>query len=400
MITTGAFVVLVCALQPLDSQAGEQTVFTGIDLLERADFRQIENRHIGLITNHTGVNHDGVSDIQLFHEASNVSLVAIFSPEHGLLGKLDIPAIDNSEDPLTGIRVFSLYGETRRPTSDMLQNIDTLVFDIQDIGTRFYTYISTMGEAMQAAAEHGIRFVVLDRPNPINGVSVSGPVLDEGSQSFVGFHRLPVRHGMTIGELALMFNDELELGLELEIIRLQGWNREDYFDATGLRWINPSPNMRSLTQAILYPGIGLLETTNLSVGRGTDTPFELIGAPWLDGEKLAGELNRLELPGITFQATRFTPNASKFEGQACAGIRFVIIDRQRFDPLQTGLEIALKLRSLYPDTWEVDKYSRLLGNAEVLQAIRSGQSYTETKALYADALTTFIERRSHYIIYP
>ena len=245
-------------------EATDGSILTGIDVLQRDGFKPLEGQKIGLITNQTGINRQGISNIQLLHEAANVNLLAIFSPEHGLFGKLDVPLIEDSEDSSTGIRVFSLYGSTRRPTADMLSGIDTLVFDIQDIGTRFYTYISTMGQAMQAAAENHVRFVVLDRPNPINGITVSGPVLDEGRESFVGFHRLPVRHGMTIGELALMFKAELNLDLELEIIQLAGWHRADYFDGTGLQWINPSPNMRNLDEAILYPGIGLLETTNLS----------------------------------------------------------------------------------------------------------------------------------------
>jgi uncharacterized protein YbbC (DUF1343 family) len=378
----------------------EIPVLNGIDVLEKNGFRQLEDRRIGLITNQTGINRKGISDIQLFHEAQNVNLVAIFSPEHGLLGKLDIESIENSKDSLTGIEVFSLYGSTRTPTAAMLGEIDTLVFDIQDIGTRFYTYISTMGEAMQAAAEHGTRFVVLDRPNPINGVTVSGPVLDAGSESFVGFHQLPVRHGMTIGELALMFNVELELGLDLEIIRVEGWQRQDFFDTTGLQWINPSPNMRSLSEAILYPGIGLLETTNLSVGRGTSSPFELIGAPWLDGQQLATELNHLGLPGISFEATQFTPVSSKFETENCSGVNFFVTDRDQFNSVRTGIEIALKLRSLYPTNWETEKLNRLLGNAAVHQAILDGQSYAQIEMLFLDDLAEFMKRRARHLIYP
>ncbi|MDH3902328.1 MAG: DUF1343 domain-containing protein, partial [Xanthomonadales bacterium] len=280
IIVTAIFVSSTCCAANTivkTTTAAEGSVLTGIDVLKRDGFKQLEGQKVGLITNQTGNSRLGVSNIQLLHNAANVNLLAIFSPEHGLFGKLDVPLIEDSKDTTTGIRVFSLYGSTRRPTADMLNGIDTLVFDIQDIGTRFYTYISTMGEAMQAAAENHVRFVVLDRPNPINGITVSGPVLDEGRESFVGFHRLPVRHGMTIGELALMFKAELSLDLELEIIPLEGWHRTDYFDRTGLQWINPSPNMRNLDEAILYPGIGLLETTNLSVGRGTETPFELFG---------------------------------------------------------------------------------------------------------------------------
>ena len=381
------------------TQTARASVLTGIDVLQREGFRQLSGQNIGLITNQTGINAAGIRSVRLLHDAHNVTLLAIFSPEHGLLGKLDIPVIENSVDTVTGIKVFSLYGSTRKPNSEMLSGLDTLVFDIQDIGTRFYTYISTMGHAMQAAAEHGLRFVVLDRPNPINGVTVSGPVLDKGRQSFTAFHRLPVRHGMTIGELALLFKAELQLDLELEIIELEGWQRMDYFDDTTLPWVNPSPNMRSLTEAILYPGIGLLETTNLSVGRGTDTPFELFGAPWLDGHQLALELNRLDLPGVHFTPVQFTPDASKFNGESCTGVSIEITDREHYEAVRTGLEIAIQLRRLYPLKWEVERYDRLLGNQAVLDAIRLGRPYPQIHELYSGNLRQFIDRRSQFLIY-
>jgi uncharacterized protein YbbC (DUF1343 family) len=382
-----------------EEQAIQVPVLTGLDVLEKNNFGQLAGRSIGLITNQTGINRSGDSNIRLFHQAPEVNLAAIFSPEHGLLGKLDIPHIENSEESETGIAVFSLYGDTRQPTSDMLAGIDTLVFDIQDIGTRFYTYISTMGLAMQAAAENGIRFIVLDRPNPINGVTVSGPVLDDGRQSFVGFHRIPVRHGMTTGELARMFKAELNLELDLEIIPVENWSRSSYFDSTGLKWVNPSPNMRSLTEAILYPGIGLLETTNLSVGRGTATPFELFGAPWLDGDRLARELRLLNLPGVAFETIRFTPASSKFEGQACSGPGITVTDREQFQSVRTGIEIALQLRRLYPRQWEFEPFVRLLGNEAVLEDIRQLRSYPEIEAGFQSGLAEFKRRRQLYLIY-
>jgi len=377
-----------------------RAVLTGIDVLEQEDFARLRGRNIGLITNQTGINRQGVSDIQILHAADEVNLVAIFNPEHGLFGKLDQESIDNSVDPVTGIRVYSLYGATRRPTGDMLAGIDTLVFDIQDIGTRFYTYISTMGHAMQAAAENSVGFMVLDRPNPINGVAVDGPVLDDGKQSFTGFHVMPVRHGMTIGELARMFKAELGLELDLEVVPLKGWRRTDYFDDTGLPWVNPSPNMRSLDEALLYPGIGLLETTNLSVGRGTATPFELFGAPWLDGEQLARDLQRLGLPGVEFSAVAFTPSASKFEAEPCQGVSMRITDRTQFDPLQTGFEIALHLRRGYPQQWDIDSYIKLLGNDAVLQAVRDGRNYAGIVDIYRPGLEDFKRRRTAYLLYP
>jgi uncharacterized protein YbbC (DUF1343 family) len=377
-----------------------RVVLTGIEVLEKEGFDRLNGRHVGLITNQTGIDRQGVSDIQRLHAAEHVNLVAIFNPEHGLFGKLDTESIDNSIDPVTGTRVYSLYGATRRPTREMLAGIDTLVFDIQDIGTRFYTYISTMGLAMQAAAENGVRFMVLDRPNPINGVTVGGPVLDDGKQSFTGFHLLPVRHGMTVGELARMFKAELGLELDLEVVPLDGWRRADYFDDTGLPWVNPSPNMRSLTEALLYPGIGLLETTNLSVGRGTGTPFELFGAPWLDGVQLAGELHRAGLPGVEFSAIEFTPSASKYEAERCKGVSIRITNRMTFDPLRTGLEIARQLRLRYPQQWDIDSYIKLLGNDAVLQAVRDGRSYAEILAIYRPGLENFKRRRTAYLLYP
>ncbi|MFH1304516.1 MAG: exo-beta-N-acetylmuramidase NamZ domain-containing protein, partial [Planctomycetota bacterium] len=260
-------------------------VLTGIDVLQKDQFKSLKGLKIGLITNHTGLSRDGKSTVQILNDAPDVQLVTLFSPEHGFAGKLDVSKIGDSTDDKTGLKIFSLYGKTRTPTPESLQGLDALVFDIQDIGTRFYTYISTMGNAMQAAKKQGIKFIVLDRPNPINGVDFAGPVLDEGTQSFVGYHRIPVRHGMTVGELARLFNSEMKIDVELQVIPLQNWKREMYFDETGLTWVNPSPNMRNLNEAVFYPGIGLLETTNLSVGRGTDTPFEWIGAPWLDGKQ-------------------------------------------------------------------------------------------------------------------
>ena len=397
-MTIRSFLLLLLAFAAsLSVHAGD--VLPGIDVLERDGFRQLAGARVGLITNHTGLSRDGRSTIQLLHEAANVELVRLFSPEHSISGDLDTENIGDAVDAETGIPIVSLYGEVRRPTAAMLADIDTLVFDIQDIGTRFYTYISTLGNAMIAAAEHDIRFVVLDRPNPINGIDVAGPVLDDGLQSFVGFHPIPVRHGMTVGELAGMFNDELALGLDLHVVRIGAWHRSDFLDDTGLAWVNPSPNMRSQTEALLYPGVGLLETTNVSVGRGTATPFELIGAPWLDGESLAGALNEMQLPGIAFTATRFTPDASTFAGELCEGVRFTITDRSVFEPLTTGLSIARQLLLDYPDDWQTDRYLRLLGNEAALRALLDGKSVSEIKASYQKGLDEFLARRTRYLLY-
>jgi len=375
------------------------TLLTGIDVLKRDEFRQLAGRRVGLITNQTGISREGVSTARLLHEAENVELVALFSPEHGLEGKLEVSRIADSRHKATGLRVFSLYGKTRRPTPEMLEGIDTLVFDIQDIGTRFYTYISTMGYAMEEAAKHNLGFVVLDRPNPIGGVEVAGPMLDAGRESFVAYHRLPVRHGMTVGELARMFKSELKLDLRLDVICMEGWQRADFFDATGLKWVNPSPNMRSLTEAILYPGIGLLETTNLSVGRGTETPFEIIGAPWLDGEKLKQALDGAGLEGVEFRAVTFTPTASKFKDEQCQGVTITITDRSLFRPIRTGLEIARTLRTLYPDDWNAQAYDRLLGNKQVLDAVLAAKPAAEIESIYRPGLEVFQEKRSRFLLY-
>ena len=391
---------LLCCLFALLACGNNSAMLTGVDVLSRDDFAPLSGKRVALITNHTGVDRHGQSTIRHLHGAENVELVKIFSPEHSLSGKLDIPLIPDDIETGTGVPILSLYGDVRRPTAAMLEGIDTVVFDIQDIGTRFYTYISTMGNAMQAAADSHIRFVVLDRPNPINGIDVAGPILDEGKQSFVGFHRLPVRHGMTVGELAHLFNAEMAIDVDLQIIEMQDWHRGDYFDATELPWINTSPNIRSLTAAILYPGIGLLETTNMSVGRGTDTPFEVIGAPWIDGRALAGYLNGASLPGVSFDALRFTPVASKYAGEACSGVRLTITNREIFEPLRVGFEIARHLATAYADTWEVDAYLRLLGNDETLEAVRNGLSYAEILASYEDELSAFRERRGQYLLYP
>ena len=392
--------VAVAAIQSRPSQREESTpVQLGIDVLERSEFSQLEECKVGLITNHTGLNRDEVRTIDLLHAAPQVELVSIFSPEHGLQGKLDVSQIADAIDPVTKLPIYSLYGETRKPLPEQLQGIDTLVFDIQDIGTRFYTYISTMGHAMEAAAEQGLRFVVLDRPNPIGGTQVEGPILDPGQESFVGFHTLPIRHGMTIGELAKMFQTERNWKLDLDVIRCENWRRSEYWDQSGLLWTNPSPNMRNLTQAALYPGIGILETTNLSVGRGTDSPFEIFGAPWIEPRSLAARLNQRQLPGVRFVPIRFTPTSSKYASKRCGGINIVVVDRAKLRPVQLGIEIACTLRAMYPTTWETKRLNRLLINQEAFEAIVSGQDARSIEQLYRSDLESFLKRRANYLLY-
>ncbi len=381
-----------------DVESGE--VLTGIDVLRRDGFRQLEGRRVGLITNHTGLGREGERTVDMLHRAKNVELISLFSPEHGLQGKLDQPNIDDMRDEATGLPIYSLYGETRTPNDVHLQDVDTLVFDIQDIGARFYTYLSTMGNAMEAAAERGLRFVVLDRPNPIGGELVEGPVRDAEGRSFVGHHDIPVRHGMSLGELAMMIRKDRELSLELEVIEVENWQRADYWDRTGLTWINPSPNMRSLAQAVLYPGIGLLETTNVSVGRGTDTPFELFGAPWINGAQLAAALNQLDLPGVRFIPIRFTPDASKFANEQCQGVNVTVVDRSRCRPVEVGLQIAATLRRLYPDDWQTKRFNRLLICKKVFDAVVDGRDAASLHSLYKDDLQRFMNRRVQFLLYP
>ena len=374
-------------------------VKTGADVLVDSDFLQLAGKKVGLITNHTGKTSDGHSIVNQLVESPDVKLAAIFSPEHGFKGQLDQEKIDDQVDLESGVKIFSLYGKTRKPTEEMLRGLDVLVFDIQDIGTRFYTYVSTMGLAMEAASEHDLQFMVLDRPNPLGGTEVTGPVLDPGKESFVGFHPISVQHGMTVGELALMFREERQLPLNLEIIRCKNWERRSSQETTGLPWVSPSPNMRSFTAARLYPGIGLLEMTNLSVGRGTDTPFEWIGAPWIDGVALAKHLNQTSLSGIAFVPIRFVPNSSKYDGVECQGVNFVITDHEEFDSIKLGWTVATALRDLYPDHWEKKNYARLLGDTLVNDALRAGKSVEEIEAIYENELKEFLTRRQRHLLY-
>ncbi|HEV8061875.1 MAG TPA: exo-beta-N-acetylmuramidase NamZ domain-containing protein [Gemmataceae bacterium] len=375
------------------------TVLTGIDVLARDDFRPLQGRRIGLVTNHTGVDRQGRSTIDLLHQAKDLKLVALFSPEHGIRGKLD-QKVGDGKDEKTGLPVYSLYGERRKPTAQQLEGIDTLVYDIQDIGCRFYTYLTTLGFILETAAQHKINVVVLDRPNPIGGLAVEGPILDKDLESFVGYHPLPVRHGMTLGELAQLFNRERKINADLQVIQLEGWKREQLFDQTGLSWVDPSPNMRSLAAALLYPAIGLLETTNVSVGRGTDRPFEMIGAPWIDGRQLADKLNHLELPGVRFVPTRFTPSGSTHAGKECGGVQIYLDDWKRFAPLPTGIAIACELKRLYAKVWQSQKYLRLLCNRATLAALERGDPAAQIVQSWKKELDGFSDRRKGYLIYP
>lgn len=373
-------------------------VLTGIDVLERDNFKPLAGLRLGLVTNHTGRNREGRQTIDVLHKAPGVKLVALFSPEHGIRGLAD-ENISDSKDDATGLPIFSLYGETRRPKAEQLKNLDALVYDIQDVGVRFYTYISTLGYILEEAAKAKLPVYVLDRPNPIGGVDVDGPIADSDKLSFISYHTIPTRHGLTVGELAQLFNRQRNIGADVRVIKMDGWRRSMWFDETNLTWINPSPNMRSLTEATLYPGVGLLETTNVSVGRGTDTPFEIVGAPWIQGDKLADYLNQRGMTGVRFVPLRFTPNASVFKGEQCGGVNIIVTDRVAFRPLLTGIEMALALRHLYPNDWKIDSYLRLLVNAETLERIKRGESARDIVASWNVGLQEFRRTRAEILLY-
>ncbi len=377
----------------------EGAVLNGIDVLENHNFKEFLGLKIGLVTNQTGRNLAGKPTIDVLKEAKNVNLVALFSPEHGIRGELDQAKIDDSRDEKTGLPVYSLYGETRRPKAEQLKDLDAIVFDIQDIGVRFYTYEATLLNVMEEAAKVKIPVFVLDRPNPINGETVEGAIADADKLSFVVSHTVPVRHGMTIGELAGMLNTEKKIGADLRVIKMENWSRKLWFDQTNQTWINPSPNMRSLTEATLYPGIGLLETTNLSVGRGTDTPFEVVGAPWIDGRKLAEYLNGRNLNGVRFIPIKFKPNASVFKDENIGGINIVITARTEFQSVRNGVEIAVALRKLYPTEWQIEKYDRLLANQETFDKIKRGETAEEIEKSQQKKLSEFMTRRASFLLY-
>jgi uncharacterized protein YbbC (DUF1343 family) len=377
--------------------AGE--VRTGIDVLRDEGFDRLRGKHVGLITNASGRARDGARTIDLLRDAPGVTLVALFAPEHGLdaggNGK-----IADGRDARTGLPVYSLYGDSFAPNADSLAGIDTLAFDVQDVGTRFFTYASTMRRAMLAARDCNLRFIVLDRPNPIDGIDVAGPTTVPATGSFVNYHSLPVRHGMTIGELATLLDADDHLGVSLSVVTMQGWGRESYGDATGLPWVNPSPNLRSVGEAVLYPGIGLLEATNLSVGRGTDAPFEHVGAPWIDGGALASAVTAEGLAGVEVIAAAFTPSADRYAGQSCGGIHLNVTDRARFEPVTTGLAIARALHKLYPRVWEFAKLDRLLAHAETMTALDNGLPLAAIVETYRDDLAAFMKKREKYLLYP
>jgi uncharacterized protein YbbC (DUF1343 family)/CubicO group peptidase (beta-lactamase class C family) len=377
----------------------------GIDVLAGGGFAELRGKRVGLITNHTGVSREGRSTIDLMYEASKtgdagegMKLVALFSPEHGIRGTAD-EKVASGVDEATGLPIHSLYGETRRPTAEMLRGLDALVFDIQDAGVRFYTYITTMAYAMEEAAKAKIPFYVLDRPNPLGGERVEGPLLERERLNFVGYFPLPVVHGMTVGELARLFNAENKIGAELHVVKMADWRRSDTFESTGLYWIAPSPNLRSLDAALLYPGVEILQAGGVSVGRGTDTPFEVLGAPWIKGVELAEFLNKRFVPGVRFVPVRFTPRDGRHKGAACEGVSLIITDRAALHSMLMGLELAQALWKLYPLQFDVDKAITLVGNAETVARVKKGDNPAWIVSDWTDALAEFRVMRGKYLLY-
>ena len=374
---------------------------TGLDVL-LSNPSLLKGKRVGVITNPTGIDRNGQSVVDLFYQHKDINLVAIFAPEHGFRGDKDAGAnIGDAIDPKTKLPVYSLYGKTLKPTYDMLSKVDVLVFDIQDIGARFYTYIYTMANAMEACAEAGKEFMVLDRPNPLGGHKVAGPVLELAYASFVGKYPITVTHGLTVGELAELFNEQFFIGCKLTVVPMKNWQRGQWFDETGLKWVNPSPNIRSLAAATVYPGLCFLEGTNISEGRGTETPFEIFGAPFINSDRLVKELNALKLPGCRFEAAKFTPTTSKWEGKVCQGAMIIVTNREQFLPVETGLYIINTLYTLYPRdfAWNESHFDRLLGSNKPREVITNKKSLGELFASWQARQEWFLESRENYLLY-
>jgi uncharacterized protein YbbC (DUF1343 family)/CubicO group peptidase (beta-lactamase class C family) len=383
------------------------SVRTGIDMLEAHEFAELREAgrattKVALITNQTGVDARGNRTIDVLAKAPGIQVVAIFSPEHGVNGSVDTTEIGDSKDASTGIPVYSVYGDTsakRHPSLDELKPADVIVYDIQDIGTRFYTYETTLGYFLEAAAQTGQRIFVLDRPNPINGTYLQGPISDKGRENFINYGQVPIRHGMTIGELARFYNSERGVNSKLKVVPMEGWQRGDWLDSTGVLWVNPSPNMRSLTEAVLYPGLGILEATNVSLGRGTDTPFELLGAPWIQPRELAAYLNARDISGVRFVPTEFTPTANVYAQQKCGGVNIIVTDRNSLDAPELGIEIASALHSLYPQQFEMKNLDNLMLNKASMNAITAGQDPRRVWMDWVEAIEQFKPIRAKYLLY-
>jgi uncharacterized protein YbbC (DUF1343 family) len=389
--------------------ARNATVKNGIDVLEQTGFAALKPaaegappRRIGLLTNQTGIDSEGRRTIDVLAHTPGISLDVIFSPEHGVTGALDTTDVINTKDSLTGIPVYSVYGGTdaaRRPPVELLKKLDAVVIDIQDAGVRYYTYQTSMGYFLEGAAKAGIEAVVLDRPNPITGSMVQGPVSDEGHENFTDYSAVPIRQGMTLGELATMYNAERHINARLTVVRMEGWERGDWFDSTGLTWIGPSPNLRNLHEASLYPGVAVIEGTNVSVGRGTDTPFEIVGAPWINRKELAAYLNARMIQNVRFVPVSFTPNSSNYAGTLCEGVNLVLLDRNGFDGPELGIELASALHKLYPNDYKIDKLPELLMNEAAFNAILAGEDPRRIAQAWQERLQQFLAVRERYLLY-
>jgi uncharacterized protein YbbC (DUF1343 family)/CubicO group peptidase (beta-lactamase class C family) len=374
-------------------------VLAGVDVARADGFRLLSGLRVGLVTNHTGRARDGAATIDLLAAAPGVTLVSLFSPEHGIRGILDA-AVPSSRDEKTGLPIHSLYSDARRPTETMLAGLDAIVIDLQDVGTRFYTYMTTMAYVMQEAAARKIKVVVFDRPNPIGGVQIEGPALDPAATGFTGFlAAMPIRHSLTMGELARLFNVEQKIGADVTVVPLRNWRRDAWFDETGLGWVSPSPNMRNLYAATLYPGIGAFESANISVGRGTDTPFEHIGAPWIDGARLSDTLNARHIPGVRFYPVQFTPTTSRFANEPCSGVFIVITDRDALRPVRVGVEIAAALTKLFPGKFQIDAAARLFGSTAGLARIKAGDDPAAIAQSWGAAEARWRLMRAKYLLY-
>jgi uncharacterized protein YbbC (DUF1343 family) len=395
-----ALLSVIPALAPASSKhtGRPSRVQTGLDVLEVQKFAPLRGKRVGLITNHTGLDYQGRSTIEVLSHAPGVKLVALFSPEHGLAGRNN-EKFSSSKDPSTGLPVYSLYGETLHPTEEMLQGIDALVFDIQDAGVRFYTYTATMGYCMEEAAKRDIAFFVLDRPNPLGGEIVEGPVLDADKTNFVAYFPLPVRYGLTIGELAQLFNAEKHIGADLHVIAMKNWRRNYFFESTGIRWIPPSPNLRTIKGSILYPGIEILQSAGVAVGRGTETPFEEFGAPWLNGDEVAEALNARHLAGLHFVSQPFIPIAGLYSGERCGGVAPRITERGAVRSIRMGLEIAATLQKHYPKQFDPAKLIELVGHADTVEQLRSGVAPEKIVASWSSDLAAFDQVRRKYFLY-
>jgi uncharacterized protein YbbC (DUF1343 family) len=387
------------AAPPKPPVASSGRVLVGVDVVEEQDFESLRGKRLGLITNQTAVDAHGRRTMDVLAGAPGVRLVALFSAEHGITGESSDPGITDQTDPRTALPIYSLYGATRRPTDAMLKGIDLLLFDLQDAGVRFYTYITTMAYCMEAAASHQIPFIVLDRPDPLGGDIIEGPMLESGRLSFTGYFPMPVRYGMTIGELAEMFNVENHIGADLQIVSLRNWRRGENYDQAGLAWVAPSPRLRTVNEAFLYPGIEILEAGGVSVGRGTDVPFEVLGAPWIHAEAFQAELNRRSIPGVQFESVSFTPNEAPYKGETCRGVRMRIVDRHVFRSMRLGLEIADALNRMYPEQYQLQKIVTLLGSQPTVDRLAHGEAPRAIIESWSAELDKFRKMRENYLLY-